>query len=110
VIVTVPTDTPVTSPLASTVAVAAEPLDHVTAQSVTTAPLSSLTVAVSCTVSPTSTDAGFGVTATLAMTRRVSVESPPHPDRTRAHNQTAATGRLNPERVEGAGIGPVLVG
>jgi hypothetical protein len=66
VIVVLPAATPVTNPLADTVATALFPLDQLTVCPFSTAPVESSAVAVSCTVAPTWTDAGFGSTLTLA--------------------------------------------
>src|SRR5207244_149672 len=66
VIVTDPTATPVTRPLADTVASAAFELVHVTARPVSTFPTASLGVALSCVVAPTNTVAVAGLTVTDA--------------------------------------------
>src|SRR5256885_14479414 len=66
VMVVDPAATPVTPPLALTVATLVLPLDHVTVRPVSTLPAASLSVAVSCTVLPASTLAGGGVTVTVA--------------------------------------------
>src|SRR2546423_3293010 len=66
VIVAVPATLPVTRPLVLTVATAALPLAHATARPVSTLPAASLGVATSCTVLPSFTLAGAGVTVTDA--------------------------------------------
>src|SRR2546427_690726 len=66
VIVAEPAATPVTRPLALTVATAVLLLDQVTTRPVSGAPLRSLGVAVSCSVRPTCTLAGDGLTVTQA--------------------------------------------
>src|SRR5437867_836294 len=66
VIVTDPAATPVTRPLADTVASAAFELVHVTARPVSTFPAASLGAAVSCVVAPTNTVAVAGLTVTDA--------------------------------------------
>src|SRR4029077_3874498 len=73
VIVAVPTATAVTSPLPSTVATAVLSLDQVTTRPDNGLPFASLGVAVSCTVSPTTTLAGDGVTVTEATGAGVTV-------------------------------------
>src|SRR5712691_7344326 len=73
VIVAEPAATPVTSPLPFTVAMAVLLLDQVTTRPVRGFPFASLGVAVSCTVSPTCTLAGDGVTVTLATGTGVTV-------------------------------------
>src|SRR5438876_409137 len=71
--VALPADTPVTSPLAETVAMADALLAQVTTRPASGLPLASLGVAVSCTVCPTCTLAGAGVTATEATGTFVTV-------------------------------------
>src|SRR2546421_705109 len=66
VMLAVPAALPVTSPLVLTVATAALPLAHATARPVSTLPAASLGVATSCTVLPSFTLAGAGVTVTDA--------------------------------------------
>src|SRR5207302_1079800 len=66
VIVTAPAATPVTSPLADTVAIAGFELVHVSARPVSTFPAASLGVALSCVVPPTKTFAVAGLTVTDA--------------------------------------------
>src|SRR4029077_20672621 len=66
VIVAEPAATPVTTPLPFTVATAVLLLAHVTTRPVSGLPLASLGVSVSCTVCPTNTLAGAGVTVTEA--------------------------------------------
>src|ERR671924_528428 len=66
VIVAVPAATPVTRPVADTVATAALELDQVTARPESGLPLTSLAVAVSCTVWLATTLAVVGVTLTVA--------------------------------------------
>ena len=66
VIVGDPAATPVTSPLALTVAAAVLPLVQVTARPVSTLPAASFVVAVSCTVPPGPIVAVVGVTITEA--------------------------------------------
>src|SRR5207245_2647052 len=66
VIVADPTATAVTSPLPSTVATEVLSLAHVITRPDNGLPLASFGVAVSCSVSPTCTPAGDGVTATEA--------------------------------------------
>ena len=67
VIVTGPPEaTPVTNPLALTVATAALLVTHVTARPVSTLPAASFVVAVSCTVPPGAMFAVAGVTITEA--------------------------------------------
>ncbi len=61
-----PAVTPVTSPVDETVATAALLVVHVTVRPVSTFPAASCVVAVSCTVAPTATAAGVGVTVTDA--------------------------------------------
>src|SRR5207245_8397403 len=61
-----PAATPVTSPLASTVATAGVPLAHVTVRPVSGLPLASCGVAVSCTVRPACTLGADGLTTTVA--------------------------------------------
>src|SRR2546428_4633185 len=61
-----PAATPVTSPLASTVATAGVPLAHVTVRPVSGLPLASCGVAVSCTVRPACTLWADGLTTTVA--------------------------------------------
>src|SRR5437667_6618304 len=61
-----PSATPVTSPVPLTVARAALLVAHVTVRPVSTVPLASFVVAVSCTVCPTGTVAVAGATATEA--------------------------------------------
>src|SRR2546428_11020283 len=62
-IVAEPTATPVTNPVADTVATAGLLLAHVTARPVSTLPAESLVVAVSCAVLPTRSVPGDGATA-----------------------------------------------
>src|SRR5260370_11347684 len=64
---------PVTSPVAETVAMVASLVVHVTVRPVSGLPPASLRVAVSCSVAPTSTLAGDGVTATEATGTGVTV-------------------------------------
>jgi len=71
--VALPAATPVTSPLAETVAMADALLAHVTTRPASGLPLASLGVAVSCTVCPTWTLAVAGVTATEATGTFVTV-------------------------------------
>jgi len=59
-IVALPAATPATRPVDETVATAAAELDQLTARSASTAPVESRTVAVSCAVLPTTTDAVVG--------------------------------------------------
>src|SRR5260221_301077 len=59
-----PTLLPVTRPFASTVARVASLVPHVTVRPVSVLPFASFSVAVSCSVMPTATLAGAGVTAT----------------------------------------------
>ncbi len=66
VIVAVPAAAPVTRPAAFTVATVVLLLVHVTVRPVSTFPAASFVVAVSCTVAPTATAAGAGVTVTDA--------------------------------------------
>src|SRR5439155_13297291 len=66
VIVAAPALTPVTRPLADTVATAVLPLDQVTVRPVSGLPFASFGVAASCTVCPTDTLADVGLTATDA--------------------------------------------
>src|SRR6266513_1961520 len=66
VMVAGPGATPVTRPVALTVAVEVLELVHVTVRPVRMLPLASLSVAVSCTVWPTWTGAAAGVTSTVA--------------------------------------------
>src|SRR2546422_8095146 len=66
VIVADPAATPVTSPVADTVAMAGFALVHVIARPVRTLPAASLGVAVSCAVLPTKTFVVAGLTATEA--------------------------------------------
>src|SRR5213593_3549839 len=73
VIVAEPVTTPVTSPLPFTVATAVLLLDQVTTRPGRGFPFASFGVAVSCTVSPTCTLAGEGVTVTLATGTGVTV-------------------------------------
>src|SRR4029077_6110584 len=73
VIVAVPTATAVTSPLPSTVATAVLLLAQVTTRPDSGLPFASFGVAVSCTVSPTTTLAGAGVTVTEATGAGVTV-------------------------------------
>src|SRR5256885_11061732 len=63
---TVPTATPVTTPLADTVASAAFDLVQLITRPLSTFPAASLGVAVSCTVAPTNTFAVAGLTVTDA--------------------------------------------
>jgi hypothetical protein len=87
VMLALPTVTPCTSPLVETVATAGVALLHVTAVG---APLTAATLAVSCVVAPTATDAGEGDTET-AVTRGV-VSGPGPPDSPPPH-AAAATRR-----------------
>src|SRR5713226_9237078 len=64
VIVAEPTATPVTRPLASTLATVGVPLAHVTTRPESGAPVASCGVAVSCSVPPTETDPVAGLTTT----------------------------------------------
>src|SRR5438034_1374752 len=64
--VAAPALTPVTRPLADTVATAVLPLDQVTVRPVSGLPFASFGVAASCTVCPTDTLADVGLTATDA--------------------------------------------
>src|SRR5436190_126322 len=73
VIVAEPATTPVTSPLALTVATAVLLLDHVIVRPVSAFPLASFGVAVSCTVLPSFTLAVAGVTLTDATGTLVTV-------------------------------------
>ena len=73
VMVAEPAATPVTSPLPFTVATAVLLLDQVTTRPDNGLPFASFGVAVSCTVSPTVTLAGEGVTVTLATGTGVTV-------------------------------------
>src|SRR5438132_434054 len=66
VIVTAPTATPVTRPLAETVPTAPLPVVQVSARPLSTLPLASLRVAVSCTVPPTYMLGAVGLTVTDA--------------------------------------------
>src|SRR6266851_4330886 len=66
VIVADPAATPVTNPLALTVATAGALLDQVTTRPLSVAPAASLVTAESCSVAPTSRPAGAGLTVTLA--------------------------------------------
>src|SRR6266850_1498781 len=66
VIITAPTATPWTRPLALTVATAALLVDHVTTRPLSAVPLLSLRVAASCTACPAMTEAGLGETDTDA--------------------------------------------
>jgi hypothetical protein len=73
VIVTVPGETPVTTPTDDTVATVLLLDVHVTARSVTTVPIWSFTVAVSVVVCPVMTLAVAGVTVTLATGSAITV-------------------------------------
>ena len=73
VIVAEPAATPVTSPLPLTVATPVLLLDQVTTRPDNGVPFASFGVAVSCSVSPTVTVAGEGVTVTLATGTWVTV-------------------------------------
>jgi hypothetical protein len=73
VIVTVPTDRPVTTPASDTVATSSLLDAHVTTRSVTTTPLVSFTVAARGTVPPTTIELLAGSTATLPTGARVTV-------------------------------------
>src|SRR3989449_294696 len=73
VIVAAPTATPVTSPLADTVATALLLVVQVTVRPLSTLPLASLSVAVSCTVPPTYTLGAVGLTVTEATGTRLTV-------------------------------------
>src|SRR5437660_3562280 len=75
VMVAEPAVTPLTSPLPFTVATAVLLLDQVTTRPDNGLPFASLGVAVSCTVSPTATLAGDGVTVTEATGASVTVTS-----------------------------------
>ena len=77
VIVTALAATPVTSPVADTVAIAGFELVHVTTRPVSMLPAASSGVAVSCTVAPTSTTAVTGLTVTEAAGTRVTVTAAP---------------------------------
>src|SRR6266487_5381529 len=66
VIVAAPALTPVTRPLAATVATAVLPLDQLTVRPVNGLPFASFGVAASCTVCPTDTPADVGLTTTDA--------------------------------------------
>src|SRR2546421_11108953 len=66
VIVAVPAADPVTSPLALTVATPAALVPHAIVRPVSTFPLASFRLAVSCTVAPTGTLADAGLTTTDA--------------------------------------------
>ena len=80
VIVAEPTATPVTSPLVETVATAEALVVHVTVRPPSGLPLASSGVAVSCTVVPTCTLAGAGLTVTEATgTGTVIAELPVFP-------------------------------
>jgi hypothetical protein len=67
VMVVDPTARPVTSPVDDTLAVLVLLVNHVTVSFVSTLPSPSLTVALSCTVAPTGTEAEVGATVTLAI-------------------------------------------
>src|SRR5438093_9807891 len=73
VIVAEPAVTPLTSPLPVTVATDVLLLAHVTTRPVNGLPLASFGVAVSCTVCPTPTLAGDGLTVTVATGTTVTV-------------------------------------
>src|SRR3989449_3632690 len=73
VIVAAPALTPVTRPLADTVATAVLPLDQLTVRPVSGLPFASFGVAASCTVCPTNTLAVVGLTATEATGTLVTV-------------------------------------
>src|SRR5213082_1409176 len=75
VMVAEPAATPLTSPLPFTVATAVLLLDQVITRPDNGLPFASLGVAVSCTVSPTATLAGDGVTVTEATGASVTVTS-----------------------------------
>src|SRR5438874_10983536 len=75
VMVAEPAVTPLTSPLPLTVATAVLLLAHVITRPDNGLPLASFGVAVSCTVSPTATLAGDGVTVTEATGASVTVTS-----------------------------------
>src|SRR5438874_9088937 len=75
VMVAEPAVTPLTSPLPFTVATAVLLLDQVTTRPDNGLPFASLGVAVSCTVNPTATLAGDGVTVTEATGASVTVTS-----------------------------------
>src|SRR6266571_3441115 len=68
-----PTLLPVTRPFASTVARVASLVPHVTVRPVSVLPFASFSVAVSCSVMPTATLAGAGVTATESTGAGVTV-------------------------------------
>src|SRR6266581_1060814 len=65
-IVAAPTATPITSPLADTVAAAVFELAHATTRPASTFPAASLVIALSCVVPPTKTFAAAGLTTTEA--------------------------------------------
>src|SRR5205823_5716265 len=75
VMVAEPTAAPVTNPLPSTVATDGLSVDQVITRPDNGLPFASLGVAVSCTVSPTATLAGDGVTVTEATGASVTVTS-----------------------------------
>jgi hypothetical protein len=106
VIVAEPAATPVTTPNDETVATEGAELDHVTARSVTTAPVESLTRAVACVVVPTWTDeaasetltepTGAGLTVIAALAATVSADAvitaaPVFSARTSPESETDAT-------------------
>src|SRR5207244_9994709 len=76
VVVTKPAATPVTRPVALTVANAALLLAHVIVRPVNGLPLASLSVAVSCTVCPTATLAAAGLPAPVAPFRTCTLVEP----------------------------------
>src|SRR5207247_9762829 len=81
VIVADPAATPVTSPLAETVATAGALLDQVTIRPVSTLPAESFVVAVSCTVAPAMRlfDAGDTVTVATGSRSTVTAAAPLFP-------------------------------
>jgi len=68
-----PAATPLTKPLPFTVAAAVLLLDQAMARPVSTAPVESFVVAVSCSVCPTVTEPGLGETVTVATGTRFTV-------------------------------------
>ena len=75
VIVTAPAATPVTSPVADTLAIAAFELVHVITRPVNTFPAASFGVALSCCVAPIDNVADAGLTATEATETLVTARS-----------------------------------
>jgi hypothetical protein len=73
VIVADPADTPVTTPLAETVATPGALLDQVIVRPVSTLPAESLVIALSCVVAPTLRLSELGDTATVATATRFTV-------------------------------------